>query len=163
MEEGERPRSGRKAGATRRASAPPAPPVAPEVPRSEPERLYYLGPGNYVQFSGRGDRPPELTRYMARHKGEEPPHMPLPSRPLEFHFIDERNEVIGRLAWRGKGPLPERVMKFVRAHGALPRYAFAADASLFRETSDKMGSTRRPRGSTGDSGTPVNRSERRKR
>lgn len=84
------------------------------------EKLYAVGNGLYVQYSGRG-RLPKLLQGAVRKLGDMPPFIPLPGRPVTFvlgeMFAKER-----KVAWKGKGPLPEEVLKYVCRNGNLPRY-----------------------------------------
>ena len=52
------------------------------------ERLFFVSAGRYAQYSGSGDYPPAVERWMKHHGGELPPFMPLPDHPVEFH-VDE--------------------------------------------------------------------------
>jgi len=83
------------------------------------ERLYYIGNGTYVQYRGKGRKPPELQRFVQTHHGELPPYIPLPKHPVEFRFghpVHPRMKV----RWQGKGKLPVKVMRYVQENGTLP-------------------------------------------
>jgi len=84
------------------------------------ERLFFIAAGLYVQYSGKGDYPPEVKQWMDTNNGDLPPFMPLPAREVEFH-VDE--ECAGRytIPWPGHGRLPEAVLHYVEQHGVLPR------------------------------------------
>ncbi len=84
------------------------------------ERLYFVGAGRYVQYTGEGDYPPAVEHWMKHHGGELPPFMPLPAHPVEFHVDEEWG---GRyvIPWPGNGPLPEPVLDYICENGVLPR------------------------------------------
>lgn len=97
---------------------PPAP-----LRRTE-ERLYRLRQGVYVQYSGNGKMPESLVR-QERLNGELPPYIPLPRVETTFHIQDgdDESETLS-LSWSGKGPLPQRVLEYVRENGCLPRHTY---------------------------------------
>lgn len=82
------------------------------------ERLYRLNGTSYVQYDMTDELPEELAAYIANHRGEYPPYMPLPSYAVDF-----RVEYIGTMSWPGTGTLPAPVLKYVRDNGVLPRYS----------------------------------------
>ena len=90
------------------------------MPNDEHERLYFLGPGNYVQHSGQDGVPDWLVRYKAEHGGEPPPYMPLPEH--ETSFIMGYGENARRIKWPGRGKLPDTVMDYILSNGTLPPY-----------------------------------------
>lgn len=91
-----------------------------EVEPVAEERLYMAGPGTYVQHNGAVDMPPRLERYMATHRGDLPPYIPLPRGPIVFHVGDDLSGRQQKVTWSGKGELPEIVHKFVEENGTLP-------------------------------------------
>ena len=84
------------------------------------ERLFFVAAGRYVQYSGKGDHPKEVTNWMRHHGGDLPPFMPLPDHPVEFHVDEEWG---GRyvIPWPGHSPLPEPVLDYICENGVLPR------------------------------------------
>lgn len=97
-------------------------PVSKEDPETE-ERLYMAGAGRYVQYNGVGAMPASLSRYVAQHSGGFPPYIPLPRGPVMFQLGDN---LVGRrqkIAWSGKGPIPEVIREFVDENGTLPPHA----------------------------------------
>lgn len=85
------------------------------------ERLYRLGNGTFVQYSGKGTPPPVLQRYLEKSRGEFPPYIPLPHRKVKFNL----GESLGGHAavpWTGKGNLPPKVIEYVQDQGVLPPY-----------------------------------------
>lgn len=87
------------------------------------EKLYSLGNGVWVQHDGNGQKSDTLEAYIAAHGGQEPPFIPLPTHPVEFHFGPVEIDSM-KLQWEGSGPLPSLVMEFVRENGTLPRHAY---------------------------------------
>lgn len=81
------------------------------------EKLYYLRPGKYVQYSGEGAMPAELIDYVKHNHGELPPFMPLPNRKVYFDIFGNGQST----PWDGKSPLPENVLGYVIENGVLPR------------------------------------------
>lgn len=90
------------------------------------ERLFFVAAGRYAQYSGEGDYPPEVQRWMDNHAGELPPFMPLPAHAVEFHVDEEWG---GRyvIPWPGHGPLPEPIIDYIRENGVLPRNSATAN------------------------------------
>jgi len=84
------------------------------------ERLYMAGPGTYVQHNGLVAIPPRLERYIASHRGDLPPYIPLPRGPIVFHVGDDMAGRKQKVTWSGRGALPEIVHKFVEENGTLP-------------------------------------------
>lgn len=83
------------------------------------ERLYFLRGGALVQWNHRDEKPKELARYQAAHRGELPPYMPLPGEAVVFVMGSGRK----RVTWEGTGPLPNVVLDYVRGNGTLPKPA----------------------------------------
>ena len=96
----------------------PPPPEHVDIPQ---ERLYVIKNGTYVQYSGTGAMPRELTQYIKTHDGEFPPYMPLPSSETTF-YLGERFVCEKRIRWAGKGKLPAVVLRYVEDNGTLPRH-----------------------------------------
>ena len=87
-------------------------------PRPPDERLYHLGNGRYVQYSGKGKPPPELEEYSARHKRELPPYFSLSAGHTVFRLVDLPK--LPRIRWNGKSALPKQVLEYVIRNGVLP-------------------------------------------
>jgi len=85
------------------------------------QRLYYVEKHTYIQGNGNGEVPPEVQAYMASHRGESPPFIPLPEGPVEFRLGLVYLRPI-RVRWNGRSKLPEKVLDYVRANGNLPAY-----------------------------------------
>lgn len=99
----------------------PGVPTVEETERMFDQKLYVLGNGSYVQYSGRGKIPGALEAYLRARGGTYPPFIPLPSGPTCF-YIGERYVNERRYVWDGQGSLPEVVKKYVSVNGTLPRY-----------------------------------------
>lgn len=85
------------------------------VPKEE--RLYCLKWNSYIQYGGTGAMPKELDDYVDSHGGSLPPYIPLPRKKVEFDVLTGARKV----AWPGRGPLPQAILEYVKEHGALPR------------------------------------------
>jgi hypothetical protein len=83
------------------------------------ERLYCIRQGAYVQYGGKGKKPPALETYVKAHHGEWPPYFPLPRGPVKFTLGDgwKRPQAF---RWKGQGRLPQEVLDYVSEHGTLP-------------------------------------------
>jgi len=99
-------------------------PAAPpdKRPASE-ERLYNVAHGVYVQYGGKGSRPKELLRYMARHNGDFAPYIPLPTVVTKFLLESTVGRKPRPFVWRGKGKLSPEVIEYVCENGILPPHA----------------------------------------
>lgn len=84
------------------------------------ERIYHVGVGTYVQYSGRGEKPALLRQYLTEHNGEHPPYIPLPGGPVVFKLGALIGSGVRNIRWPGKGKLPREVMAHVEEHGVLP-------------------------------------------
>lgn len=100
----------------------PAPKPQEEADTFSNERLYRLNNGTFVQFDGKGDPPSPLQKYAERNRGDFPPYIPLPNRSVTFTIGEPWGKPV-RLAWKGRGKLPAKVLDFVQAQGALPQYS----------------------------------------
>ena len=85
------------------------------------EKLYRVRHNLYIQFSGEGPMPPELTAYAKANGGELPSYMPLPGEPVEFKLgdLEGRSRIV---AWSGEGALDAAVIAYVNRNGVLPPY-----------------------------------------
>ncbi len=110
-------------GAVRRDDVPHGP--LGTDPRDFEQRLYNLGHDGYVQYDGNGPRPKELVAYVASHRGNLPPFIPLPTRPTVFVLSEGYARKPRKAAWKGAGRLPREVIEFVVENGVLPPQAEA--------------------------------------
>ena len=85
------------------------------------EKLYSLGNGVYVQYSGEGKLPGILETYVKRHRGEFPAYIPLPMHATVF-YMGERFVCEKTVKWKGRGALPRVVTDYVKENGTLPRH-----------------------------------------
>ena len=83
------------------------------------ERLYFIGPRRFIQYGGNGRMPAELGLYVANHKGQFPPYIPLPTTRIYF-YLGERYISEKKIIWSGRGPLPEKILDYVIENGTLP-------------------------------------------
>ena len=97
-----------------------AKPAPDKVEPEAEERLYLAGPGTYIQHDGSPKLPAKLERYIASHRGDFPPYIPLPRGPIVFQVGDDLSGRRRKITWSGKGALPELVHKFVEENGTLP-------------------------------------------
>ena len=102
-------------------AAKPAPQARALPAEQAEERLYNLGRGLYVQYSGKGRKPPELLEYLAEND-ESPPYIPLPTQPVSFAMGDGFR---GRrmVRWQGKGKLNPQIIEYVSENGVLPPHS----------------------------------------
>jgi len=96
-------------------------PAVDAAVRPREERLYCLRSGMYVQHDGGRKMPALLQSFLAASRGEMPPYIPLPTRPVVF-VVGEGVETRRKLRWKGKGPMPREVMAYVSEQGHLPAY-----------------------------------------
>ena len=94
----------------------------PKAPEREREKLYCLGHGDYVQYSGTGTEPRELKEFVQAHRGSYPPYIPLPHGKTLFFLGDRYAPGSKKIAWRGAGPLPPEILRYVKRHGVLPAH-----------------------------------------
>ena len=85
------------------------------------EKLYAFGHGVYVQHDGNGQKIEALERYQKKHRGQYPPFIPLPLRPVVFNLGLREFQPI-EVRWQGCGPLPESILAYVSNNGTLPPY-----------------------------------------
>ena len=78
--------------------------------------------GNYVQYDGKGRKPPSLAAYIARSDGEYPPYIPLPTRMTTF-VLGDGYRAQRRVRWKGHGRLNAEIVDYVRENGVLPSQA----------------------------------------
>ena len=88
------------------------------------EHLYQVS-GEYIQYNGQGIRPAKLEKYILLHGGEFPPCIILPRHPVMFRIgsSDSTLTVVRKLAWPGKGPIPDDVLEYLNENGALPPHS----------------------------------------
>ena len=91
------------------------------------EKLYVIRTGVCVQYDGNGDVPEPLQRFRCAHDGEMPAYIPLPVGETLF-FLGNRFYGEKPVRWKGRGPLPDCVLAFVRENGVLPRHEPAASS-----------------------------------
>jgi hypothetical protein len=87
------------------------------------ERLYNTGGGEYVQYGGKGRKPERLLKYMAAHRNQLPPYIPLPAGSTVFLLGDSAVKKPRRVPWRGCGRLSREVLEYVNENGVLPPHA----------------------------------------
>ncbi len=112
--------------------------VAANSDRDCRQRLFRVRCDRYVQYDGVSALPPEVVAFKRRSRGEDPPHIPLPSGPVVFR-VGMDLAYSRQVYWDGEGPLPPPVMAYVQEHGALPRYGSEASLSPHHD-SDSDGS-----------------------
>jgi hypothetical protein len=109
-----------KAGSEERPPRRVKPGVAEQwCKRPDPERLYRVGHGEYVQSRAEGPAPAPVRDYERRHNGEPPPYIPLP-RERTIFYLGESGSRSAKLTWDGSGPLPPAVLRYVRRNDVLP-------------------------------------------
>lgn len=86
------------------------------------ERMYNLGNDLFIQHDGVSPMPPELVRYVARHRGDLPSYIPLPKKRTLFFVPHPAGRGLRKVMWSGSGKLPDEVVGFLNENGALPAY-----------------------------------------
>lgn len=96
-------------------------PLAVEHDQFTCEKIYVLSNGSHVPYSGTGPMPKELEQYAQAHKGELPPFIPMPSRPVVFSIGDATGGGT-KIKWKGRGVVPPEVLAYLKENGTLPKY-----------------------------------------
>lgn len=90
--------------------------VSQEKAQNVEERLYHVI-SEYIQYNGIDPMPAKLGKYI-QQRGDYPPYIPLPNRPLVFKMGGDHAGI--KVKWEGKGPLPDDVRDYLNENGVLP-------------------------------------------